>query len=125
MREELDSYERIRLVTADEQLFHHYRRWGRGELKSETWASTTNFPSALVAVATPRPWLFLVSFCEQRGQEITPLLLLKNVVPLYDVPGVSTTNELGPEAWTGMRRTLLLYNPGLDGCLRLFESGPC
>lgn len=122
MNEELGSYDRVRLVTANEQLFCHFRRWAGGELKSGSWTSTAYFPSALVVVTTPRPWRFLVAFCEQREHEVAPLLLLKNVVPLYDVPGASETNALAADAWIGIRRAVLLYNPGLGGCLKLFES---
>jgi len=110
------------MVSADERLFCHFRRWAGGELESGKWTGTAGFPNALVVVTTPQPWRFLVAFCEQREQEITSLLLLKNVVPLYDLPGASATDELGSEVWSGIRRATLLYNPGLDGCLKLFGN---
>jgi hypothetical protein len=65
---------------------------------------------------------FLVAFCEQDGREVTPLLLLKNAVPLHEVPAGIETEWVSQEGWAEIRRAVLQHNPGLGGCLDLFED---
>ena len=113
----------VRLTTADEQLASHVRRWAvEGNFRPWQWTATEPFARTLLAVATPGPLGFLVAFCEQDGREVTPLLLLKNAVPLYELRGVGEADRVSPEAWSRIRRAVLLYNPGLGGCLDLFEG---
>jgi hypothetical protein len=49
--------------------------------------------------------------------------LLKNAVPLYEVPAAIEAEWVSREGWAEIRRAVLLHNPGLGGCLDLFESG--
>ncbi len=88
-----------------------------GTFRSWRRTATEPFEGALLLIATPGPLGFLVAFCEQDGQEVTPLLLLKNAVPLYEVPAAIETDRVSREAWVGIRGAVLLYNPGPGGCL--------
>lgn len=113
----------MRLVIADDELASSVRRWAaEGTFRPWIWTGTEPFENVLLAVATPGPLGFLAAFCEQDGREVTPLLLLKNAVPLHEVPDAGETDRVSAEAWARIRRAVLLYNPGLGGCLDLFEG---
>jgi hypothetical protein len=113
----------VRLVTADEQLSSRIRRWAlEGTFRSWRWMDTEPFEGVLLAIATPGPLGFLAAFCEHNGREVTPLLLLKNAVPLYEVPAAIEADRVSQEGWAEIRRSVLLHNPGLGGCLELFED---
>ena len=110
-------------MIADEQLSSRVRHWAvEGTFRSWRWAGTESFEGVLLAIATPGPLGFLVAFCEQDGREVTLLLLLKNAVPLYEVPAAIEADRVSQEGWAQIRRAVLLHNPGLSGCLELFEG---
>ncbi len=95
----------VRLTIADEQLSSRVRRWAlEGTFRSWRWAATEPFEGVLLAIATPGPLGFLVAFCEQDGREIIPLLLLKNAVPLYEVPAAIEADWVSQEGWVQIRR---------------------
>lgn len=113
----------MRLTIADEELSSRVRRWAvEGTFRPWHWTATEPFEGALLAVATPGPLGFLAAFCEQDDRQVTPLLLLKNAVPLYEAPDAYETDRVSAETWAQIRRAVLLYNPGLGGCLDLFED---
>ncbi len=97
----------MRLKIADEQLALHVRRWAvKGTFRSWRWTATEPFEGALLLIATPGPLGFLVAFYEQDGREVTPLLLLKNAVPLYEAPAAIETDRVSREAWAEIRRAV-------------------
>jgi hypothetical protein len=88
----------VRLKFADEELSSHVKRWAvESTFRPWPWADTEPFAGALLLVAMPGPLGFLVAFCDQDGRRVTPLLLLKNAVPHYEVPDATETDRVSLE----------------------------
>ncbi|WP_332238831.1 hypothetical protein [Sporolactobacillus sp. KGMB 08714] len=91
-----------------------------------SWIDNCIIESGLIIYVTPPPWNFIVAFCESKLSDtgkmvITPLLLLKNAVPFYNINRPLNVGSISCQLWTKIKTIILFHNPGLTGCLKEFD----
>lgn len=74
----------------------------------------------LLLPRTPEPWSLWLGVVQHVSQEIIPIVLFKNAIPLYEtnVLDIARTPALDAPTWTQAVHAALARNPGLNG---LFE----
>lgn len=106
------------------QMPEHWRavvqRWVRDSL-SVVEIEPIGIPPGTVLLRTGGPWDSLVGFADCSGRSLTPLMVFKNPVPLWQYAKPPANGEISQTDWPRLRRTLLLHNPGLDGFFTLVD----
>lgn len=113
----------IVLTTLEEDQLPYIQRWAEGKSTPWPWKREVK-EKTLWVLKTPGTWAFVVAFVEQNpgSPSATPLILLKNALPLYESPWLTWTGPLEATDWSRMKRRVLFHNPGLAGCLTEWES---
>lgn len=78
-------------------------------------------PDGTVLLRTGGTWDSLLGFVDRSGTVLSPLVVFKNPVPLWQSSLALSGGVIKPGGWSRLRRVVMLHNPGLDGFLRLVD----
>lgn len=84
-------------------------------------AEEFDVPDGTVLLRTGGTWDSLLGFVDRSGTVLSPLVVFKNPVPLWQSSLALSGGVIKPGGWSRLRRVVMLHNPGLDGFLRLVD----
>lgn len=111
----------LRLVTMNEEMAGAVRYWAHVSMRRRRVGSGEGLEGTLL-LRTGGRWDSIVAVAETDGMQLTPLLLLKNPVPLWQKPRTLGDGHIDSSTWSRLRRDLLIHNPGLGGFLELLDE---
>lgn len=115
----------ILLKEVKDEHYNKVKAWAYGDSKG--WYEPLNEDEqGLVVFVTPRPWRFIIGFCDcskiDNENKLTPLLMLKNVYPLYYSNYLFDLGQISVETWNKIKEETLFHNPGIMGALSFMEE---
>lgn len=113
----------ILLTTLEDNLLPYIQNWAEGRVAPLPWNREVK-EKTLWVLKTPGSWPFIVAFVEQNPScsWATPLILLKNALPLYEPSWPTLIGPLEQAEWLRIKRGVTFHNPGLVRCLTELES---
>lgn len=79
-------------------------------------------PNGTLLLRTGDPWDSLIGFATHHSGELSPGLLFKNPIPLWQYAHSMHDGCVSVDEWPLLRRRILIHNPGLTGVLELLDE---
>lgn len=122
----LPAKEAALYLASGPELWSAVKTWAHESLSPVRFSEQANVLEGTLLIRTGGSWDSILAFADHHDAVLSPLVLLKNPVPLWQRTGVLADLKDGPiprSLWPKLARVVLIHNPGLGGFLEQVLPG--